>query len=71
MGALATSKSTQVSVVVPMTGFIVCSGFCYYLLFDEKHRQDDNAQLPMKEGETDSEVAAFEHTGDVEEKAER
>ena len=56
MGALATRKSTHISVVVPMTGYALCSGYCYYLLFDEKSRDRVNSE-PVKE-EIESEVAA-------------
>jgi hypothetical protein len=57
MGALATSKSTHISVVVPMTGYALCSAFAYYLLFDERHRQNIDDPVPVKKEEIESEVA--------------
>ena len=36
MGALATSKSTHVSVVVPMTGYVLTSAFGWFILFQER-----------------------------------
>jgi hypothetical protein len=39
MGALATAKSTHISVVVPMTGYALCVVFAYYVLFDDKQNQ--------------------------------
>jgi hypothetical protein len=50
MGALATAKSTHVSVVVPMTGYALCSIFAYYVLFDDKQ---NNYQAGNVEGKKD------------------
>jgi hypothetical protein len=50
MGALATAKSTHVSVVVPMTGYALCSIFAYYVLFDDKQ---NNYQAGNVEGQKD------------------
>jgi hypothetical protein len=36
MGALATNKSTHLSMVVPMTAYALCTAFCYYVLFEER-----------------------------------
>jgi hypothetical protein len=36
MGALATNKSTHISMVVPMTAYALCTAFCYYVLFEER-----------------------------------
>jgi hypothetical protein len=38
MGALATSKGTHISMVIPMTAYALCNVFCGYILFDERHR---------------------------------
>jgi len=38
MGALATSKSTHISMVVPMTAYTLCGAFCYYVLFEERRQ---------------------------------
>ena len=39
MGALATAKSTHISVVVPMTGYFLASAFCCYILVQDRHRK--------------------------------
>jgi hypothetical protein len=36
MGALATNKSTHISMLVPMTAYALCTAFCYYVLFEER-----------------------------------
>jgi hypothetical protein len=54
MGALATSKSTHISVVVPMTGFTLCAFFCYYVLFDE--RSSERSSLHLGKEDEDLEV---------------
>ena len=64
MGALATSKTTHVSVVVPMTGFALCSAFCYYVLFDERYRQKSVNPVPATKEEGESEVTGDE-SGEV------
>jgi len=53
MGALATAKSTHISVVVPMTGYVFCSVFAYYVLFDDKRVND---QVNNVEDEKDTEA---------------
>jgi len=53
MGALATSKSTHISMVVPMTAYALCTAFCYYVLFEERrHNLPDS--LEKDEYEIDS-----------------
>lgn len=54
MGALATSKSTHISMVVPMTGYVLCSIFCYYILFDERRGSSPD---PLEKDERQSDVA--------------
>jgi|SRR5579859_1818658 len=41
MGALATTKSTHVSTVVPMTGFAFCTVFSFYVLWDERYNRNN------------------------------
>ena len=51
MGALATSKDTHISMVVPMTGYALSTAFCYYVLFDEKvhhHQVDEEVATPKR-----------------------
>jgi hypothetical protein len=38
MGALATSKGTHISMVIPMIAYFFCNVFCCYILFEERHR---------------------------------
>lgn len=35
MGALATSKSTHIAVVVPMTGYCLSLAFCFFVVLQE------------------------------------
>jgi hypothetical protein len=49
MGALATSKSTHISVVVPMTGYILCSVFAYYVTIEEWRHRRNSEMLPSLE----------------------
>lgn len=52
MGALATSKTTHISMVVPMTGYALSTAFCYYVLFDERyHQHQDSGTLEKTGGE--------------------
>ena len=53
MGALATAKSTHISVVVPMMGYAFCSVFAYYVLFDDKRV---NYQVNNVQDEKDAEA---------------
>jgi len=50
MGALATSKSTHISMVVPMTAYTLCTAFCYYVLFEDR-RQSIPSSLEKDEQE--------------------
>jgi hypothetical protein len=50
MGALATEKSTHISVVVPMTGYALCSVFAFYVLFDRKYQ---TGPLPLDKEKSD------------------
>ena len=63
MGALATSKSTHISVVVPMAGFVLCTAFCFYILFDERYRQDQGTSPAPFKDEHESEVADAKTVG--------
>jgi hypothetical protein len=52
MGALATAKTTHISMVVPMTGYALSTAFCYYVLFDERyHHHQDAAEVEKGAGE--------------------
>lgn len=64
-GALATAKSTHISVVVPMTVYGLCSVSAYYVPFDDKQnnylggnvesQKDKTAeQVEMEMNETDA-----------------
>jgi len=52
MGALATNKSTHISMVVPMTAYCLCTVFCYYVLFEER-RHNIPPSLEKDEHEQD------------------
>ena len=52
MGALATNKSTHISMVVPMTAYALCTAFCYYVLFEER-RHTIPSSLDKDEHELD------------------
>ena len=57
MGALATAKSTHISVVVPMTGYALCSVFAYYVLFDDKRANDQGNNVDdEKDAEAQGEI---------------
>jgi hypothetical protein len=56
MGALATSKDSHISMVVPMTGYALSTAFCYYVLFDEKvhhHQGDEEVAVSTEKSEGD------------------
>ena len=54
MGALATSKSTHISVVVPMAGYVLCSVFSYYVTFEEWQHKRHLEMLPSLKGQSRS-----------------
>jgi hypothetical protein len=52
MGALATAKSTHISVVVPMTGYVLCSVFAYFVLFDDKQNNYQTGNVESQKDKT-------------------
>jgi hypothetical protein len=67
MGALATKKSTHISVLVPMTGYALSSVFAYFVLFDDKRAagpgnyvEDDKDQAAQ--GEHDANKTEYAET---------
>jgi len=51
MGALATAKSTHISVTVPMTGYCLASAFALFVLLQERNSESVTNSESVREVE--------------------